>query len=100
MLECCVLRSRLKYTPTPTRKEEANGYDDEDDTPLRKRRRVVYNEEEYEDYAIRSTSKGEIVVSEVCPHGSFIKLHNKSKEVRFFVEYFSADKILYIVRRF
>lgn len=71
---------RLKYTPTPTRREEANGYSDDDETPMRKRRRMHYDEEEYEDYAIRSTSKGDISVSEVCPHGSFIKLHNKSKD--------------------
>lgn len=71
----------MKYTPTPTRREEANGYDDDDETPLRKRRRMHYEGEEYEDFNIRSSSKGDIAISEVCPNGSYIKLHNKSKDV-------------------
>ena len=73
--------SRLKYTPTPTRREEANGYSDDDDTPLRKRRRMLYDAEEFEDFAVRSTAKGDVAISEVCTKGSFVKLHNKSNEV-------------------
>lgn len=72
---------RLKYTPTPTRKDEPNGFSEDDDTPLRKRRRMFYDAEEYEDFAIKSTIKGDIVISEVCPSGSFVKLQNRGKEV-------------------
>lgn len=75
---------RLKYTPTPTRREEANGYSDDDETPVRKRKRTFYDAEEYEDYAVRSSTKGNIAISEVCPNGSFIKIQNKSQEVIIF----------------
>lgn len=72
---------RLRYTPTPTRREDtSNGFDDDDETPLRKRRRMHYEGEEYEDFNIRSQSKGDIAISEVCPNGSYIKLHNKTKD--------------------
>ncbi|XP_022905339.1 lamin Dm0-like isoform X2 [Onthophagus taurus] len=57
-------------------------------TPVRmggKRKRTLLEESQessMSDYSINSSSKGDIEVSEVCPDGAFVKLHNKgNKEV-------------------
>lgn len=54
-------------------------------TPMRTaRKRVMLDESEersLSDYSITSSAKGDLEISEVCPEGGFIKVHNKGKKV-------------------
>lgn len=76
----------MKYTPTPPRRkvDETNGYSDDDVTPARKRKRYMYDSEEFEDYKTSSTAEGDITISEVdTKGGAYVKIYNKGKEVKF-----------------
>lgn len=51
-------------------------------TPAAKRKRTIYDEAEeiVYDYAVTSSSTGDIEISEADPDGKFVKLHNKSEK--------------------
>lgn len=51
-------------------------------TPAAKRKRTIYDEtdEIAYDYAVTSSSTGDIEISEADPEGKFVKLHNKSQK--------------------
>lgn len=54
-------------------------------TPVRiARKRMLLDESEersVHDFSVTSSAKGDIEISEVCPNGTFVKIHNKGKKV-------------------
>lgn len=77
---------RLNITPSGSPEIRVVRGSSQRRTPVRgggKRKRTLLDESQetsLSDYSITSSAKGEVEISEICPDGRFVKLHNKSNK--------------------